>query len=201
MRNGIKAFAWLCGVALTSPLLAAQLMVDQNGVLTGANGVIVNGVRYDVRFTDYYWAGDGDFVFTARSASDAASAALLSQVLIDGSEGRFDTNPRMVSGCEVNFWDFGDWDYCQVFTPYAISDPEDFFVVAYASVAINGPGPGGGVEHDSVWVNFDFASVVYSPITWAVWSGPPFQNPEPGTLALLGLGLAGIGLSRRRKAA
>ena len=115
------------------------------------------------------------------SASNAASAALISQVLIDGPDGNFDTRPRMVSGCEVTPWDFGDWVHCEVFTPYALSDPVG---TAFASVALNGPGPGGGVAQDSVWVYFDFASVVYPPITWAIWSGPQIPIPEPGASRL-----------------
>jgi hypothetical protein len=37
------------------------------------------------------------------------------------------------------------------------------------------------------------------PFTGAAWSSVTTSLPEPGTLALFGLGLAGMGLTRRRK--
>jgi hypothetical protein len=50
----------------------------------------------------------------------------------------------------------------------------------------------------AVWLNgVEYVAV---PLRIGVQNNVPYEAPEPGTLALLGFGLAGLGLSRRRKA-
>lgn len=71
----------LCGsVAATAP----RLLVNGNGLLTGANGVDVNGTLYDVTFQEgscvALFSGcdsAADFAFGTDVAASAASSALL----------------------------------------------------------------------------------------------------------------------------
>lgn len=99
---------------------APTLLVDgTTHALTGATGVVVNGQTYNVSFVDGSCSGlfggcdaNSDFVFHSRAEANAASRALLDQVLVDGNLGAFDSMPGLLNGCTSS--------RCAVFTAYGL---------------------------------------------------------------------------------
>lgn len=87
--------------------------------MTGATGVVVNGVAYDVEFidgacADLYSGCDSltDFPFSQGESADAA-LALLSQVFLNTPEGAFNDIPGLTRGCERDL-------NCKVLTPVSL---------------------------------------------------------------------------------
>lgn len=111
-RSALAAAA-LSLAGLAAPALSASLIVDENGDLVGASGVILEEATYEVSFVSgtcaeafSYCNEPDDFMFDTASKAQAASGALISQVFLDGPLGMFDSDPELTSGCGNPCWVF-----------------------------------------------------------------------------------------------
>ena len=171
------------------------LITDAAGNLTRMNDIDVNGTLYDVVFAkgscvDIFDGCDdlSDFLFNTTGDADAASRALNGQVFTDPI---LDSTPWLVAGCEDTRSLPTSRADCNILTPWGFngSSVQTETLVNSTNEFVDNPAATYNWNRES-----DFSD---SNVVWAVWI--PSSVPEPGTLSLLGMGLAAIGLSRRKR--
>lgn len=200
LTNSLRTLAATCAFAVASHAGAAVLQVNAGGILTGATDINIGGALYRVTFADgscnslFNGCTNSAFAFSTEDSASAAAQALLDQVFIDSSAGNFDSVLGKVVGCL-------NPNNCFTEIPF-LRNP------ANSSVRTSRAFNEGSEMGDRVVQSFN---VVHSDSTaignnnYAIFelTSPatiPVDVPEPTSIALFGLAMAGLAFNRRRKA-
>lgn len=175
--------------------------VDSDGRLRSVTNVLLDYNLYEVRFDfafcnavigcypEFLISADISGIYTAEQAN-RASEALITQVLVDGAAGDFDSIPSIL-GVAVSQLGLGCTSpvLCKIFTPYAIaSNGELLASVVYSTASAEDSYQLVQGTHTDL-----FPST--SNITVAQWRG----LPEPSSVALVCSAIGLLLLNRRRR--
>lgn len=195
ISSTLRTLAAACAFAVASQAGAAVLQVNTSGILTGAIKVNVAGMLYNVTFADgscnsvFNGCVQSAFAFNTRADAIIAAQSLLDQVFVNGPEGRFDDFPERTFGCSST-------SACGAIVPYALSGSTGLIGLFADNGSSTTTDFVGGI---SAGRSIDFRT--YPQYTFAVFqSAAPAAVPEPTSIALFGLALAGLAFTRHRKA-
>lgn len=176
----------------SGPLHAGTVLVVEGGVLTGARGVNVGGVHYDVSFVEGDCVavhggtcGGSSAVFWGQSElARMAAQALLDQVFV----GDFDTTPSLTAGCSA--------DVCSAATLWAQEGEPLGSPTPFLNAVIDAENFGGAVEDSvrSAWLGPDENTAQQAGRVWAVW-----RIAEPAAVWSVVLGLVGLAAVSHRR--
>ncbi|PWS39208.1 hypothetical protein DFH01_08220 [Falsiroseomonas bella] len=171
------ALAACMSVAANAAPIAGNSSIDLSTITT--NGNLANGVQINIGSGTYEGPNDGDYIAAAGTTIGAFSvtATLGSAVNFSGSFGSF---TGTVVSRSITPSAFANIIIQGTFTPTVNPPDANFAEVRLTVTQTQGSFSGGAVIDSEASVNI--------PV------------PEPMSMALFGLGLAGLGVAMRRKA-